>query len=117
MKLRDQLQISTLVTVAMIIIAVLIVYDFFKPAPVEIYSVSNQITVVAEIYVEPEDRININYATADELKELNGIGDVISQRIVDYRDSNGYFSDIYELLNVDGIYESLFLEIEPYIIT
>lgn len=47
--------------------------------------------------------ININTATVDELKELPGIGDVISARIVAYREEHGFFSSVEELDKVRGI--------------
>ena len=48
------------------------------------------------------ERININTATKDELQTLPGIGEVLAERIVDYRRQNGPFTTIYELTNVDG---------------
>lgn len=47
--------------------------------------------------------ININTATHTELMALPGIGEVIAQRIVDYREANGAFQAVEELLNVEGI--------------
>lgn len=50
--------------------------------------------------------ININTASATELQQLSGIGESLSQRIVDYRQANGAFSSIDELANVSGIGEA-----------
>lgn len=50
-------------------------------------------------------KININTATAQELTRLSGIGDVLAERIVEYRTKNGMFKSIDELLEVSGIGE------------
>lgn len=50
--------------------------------------------------------VNVNTASAEELQQLNGIGESLSQRIVDYRQANGPFSSIDELANVSGIGEA-----------
>lgn len=50
-------------------------------------------------------KININTATAAELDALPGVGEVIAQRIVDYRTANGPFQSVDDLLNVSGIGE------------
>lgn len=49
--------------------------------------------------------IDINTATAAQLQTLPGIGEVIAQRIIDYREANGPFSSIGELIKVKGIGE------------
>ena len=47
--------------------------------------------------------ISINDADKDSLMALPGIGEVLAQRILDYRDENGAFSAPEALLNVEGI--------------
>lgn len=59
--------------------------------------------------------ININSASVDELKELPGIGDVLAQRIVAYREVNGPFQTTGELHNVEGVSTSLVESLQPYI--
>lgn len=47
--------------------------------------------------------VNINTASAIELQRLHGIGAVLSQRIVEYREANGPFNCVEELMDVSGI--------------
>lgn len=47
--------------------------------------------------------VNINTADIKELQKLKGIGFTFAKRIVDYRNENGKFESIDELLNVKGI--------------
>lgn len=65
--------------------------------------------------VTDDGRININTATADELIELDGIGEKLAQRIIDYRVENGDFDVIEELMLVAGISEKTFAQISDKI--
>ncbi len=59
--------------------------------------------------------VNINTAGADELKTLSGIGDSRAADIIAYREANGSFGSIEDIMNVSGIGESIFNKIKPYI--
>lgn len=59
--------------------------------------------------------ININTASKEELETLPGIGKVLSQRIIDYRRTNGYFKSIDEIKKVSGIGEKRFEAIKDLI--
>lgn len=57
--------------------------------------------------------VNLNTATAAELESLPGVGPVLAQRIVEYRDQHGGFRTVDELKDVPGIGEATFRELEP----
>ena len=60
--------------------------------------------------------VNINTANARQLAdELPGVGDVIAQRIIEYRETNGAFSSIEELMKVKGIGEKMFDKLKDLI--
>lgn len=62
-----------------------------------------------------EAALNLNTATKAELITLPGIGEVLAQRIVDYREANGIFRSVEDLLLVDGIGEKILSRIRDYI--
>lgn len=49
--------------------------------------------------------VNINTATLEQLDTLPGIGPVLAQSIIDYREANGPFTSVLDLMNVSGIGE------------
>lgn len=60
-------------------------------------------------------KLNINHAAVEDIMLLPGIGEVLAQRIVDYRNTNGPFTTINELMNVKGIGLSGLEKISSYI--
>jgi competence protein ComEA len=52
---------------------------------------------------DPGARININSATAEELEALPSIGEVIAARVIAYREQNGPFRSVDDLIHVEGI--------------
>ena len=50
-------------------------------------------------------KIDINTATEAELMTVNGIGESLAKRIVEFRDENGPYERIEDLLKVRGIGE------------
>jgi len=59
--------------------------------------------------------VNINTASAADLEGLPGIGAKTAARIIEYRQKNGPFKKIEELMNVRGVGEKNFLKLKPQI--
>ncbi len=84
---------------------------FLPPEPVVVdQRVTEQSRVANSAPKQGTDQIasgsvDVNSATLTELQSLTGIGPVLAQRIVEYRETNGTFQSVAELKNVKGIGE------------
>ena len=69
--------------------------------------------------IEPEvltkELVDINTATIEELQSLSGIGETYALRIVEYREANGKFNSVEELVHVKGIGKRTLDKIKPFI--
>lgn len=61
--------------------------------------------------------VNINTASSEQLQMLPRVGPALAGRIIDFREANGDFRSVDEILAVKGIGESSFEKLEPYIVT
>jgi len=60
-------------------------------------------TVSGPSWAGDAGKINLNKATAVELSQLKGIGMKYAERIVEFRDKNGSFKQVEDLLKIQGI--------------
>jgi len=71
--------------------------------------------IPAQIEADEQQLISLNRADTWLLDALPGIGPTTAQRIVDYREANGPFVTVYELMLVPGIGESTFNNVKDYV--
>jgi competence protein ComEA len=62
-------------------------------------------------------KININTATTEQLEALPGVGEVIAARIVAYREQNGPFRSVDDLIHVEGISDRVIDRIRELVTT
>lgn len=61
-------------------------------------------------------KVNINVAPANKIVEINGVGKVIAQAIVNFRSKNGLFKTLEDLYEVNGIGPSVFIKLQDHVI-
>jgi len=81
----------------------------------ELYTLPPVTTSAPETTEVIQYPLDLNSATGEELQSLPGIGEVLSQRILDYREEHGPFTATDQLMDVYGIGQQLYESIQGYI--
>ena len=63
----------------------------------------------------PQVLVNVNKANAAELESIKGIGPMLAERILKYRETNGRFERLEDLIHVPGIGQAKFERIKSQI--
>ena len=109
-----------LIGIALILLAIVVIYNGLFVAPKNEEETTTVATTVATTTQtvttsSSNGKVNINIASAAELETLKGIGPSKAQAIIDYRTEHGDFKSINDLLKVSGIGEKTLANIKDYI--
>ena len=86
-----------LAAVLLIAVSITAVSDRLSLIPVSEEDITTSTTAPSVVLV------NLNTATSEELQQLDGLGEVLAQRIIAYRDLHGSFRSADDLLDIEGI--------------
>lgn len=121
---RESAQIKFLMGVTLLLAALIVVYNaFYIPDAVSFTQISTDGSQSEELesgQTEKEEetnpgKVSINRADETELDTLPGIGPALAKAIVEYREENGGFSSLEELMEVPGIGEKKFAELKDLV--
>lgn len=68
-----------------------------------------------EIYDRPDDKVNVNTASAEELCSLPKVTPTVANNIIEFREALGGITDITQLRYVPGVSEATFEEFSVYV--
>ncbi len=77
-------------------------------------STLSSVTDMASKASSVAEKLNINTASTEALSKIPGLS-TIAEKITSYREANGAFSSLTDLLNIDGIDSSLLEKITPFL--
>lgn len=124
-----------MVVTAAAVVMLLVLIPLYVVRPIQIYEVhvetaapaasavqersgSGSVSEIAsgeELPVLAEKSIDLNAASLEDLEKLPGIGPVLAERILTFREESKGFGEIEELQDVEGIGEKTFAKLEPYV--
>ena len=111
---KEAVQTRILIGVALLLAAALFAYQaFFVPEvtrPVVVTVASDPASS------SPAWPVDLNTADLDQLDTLPGVGPVTAQAIFDYREENGPFQSVDDLVNVYGIGEKTVEKLREYVV-
>jgi competence protein ComEA len=79
----------------------------------EYITVGDEKATETEAVAKEDKKINLNTATKEELITLDGVGEVLAGRIIEYRETFG-FRSVEDLKNVDGIGDVMYERLAPF---
>jgi competence protein ComEA len=79
-----------------------------RMAVLTIVTVALMMSWVVPALAEDLQKVNLNTATLEELMTLDGIGQKVAERILDFREKNGPFQKPEDLMMVKGVGEKIF---------
>ena len=98
----------SLAAVLLVAVSVTAISDRLALVPLTTETITTTSTVQALM-------VNLNTATAEELQQLEGVGEVLSGRIIAYREAHGSFRSVEDLLDVQGIGQARLDKWRPYL--
>lgn len=73
------------------------------------------VSATAASAADNDGKINLNVATVEQLEAIEGISHELAEKIIELREENGEFVDMSELLDVEGVDNSLLRQLDKYL--
>ncbi|MFT6904699.1 MAG: competence protein ComEA [Oleiphilaceae bacterium] len=98
-----------------LIYRLLLISLLFVLSPTQQVLAADKSVEATVVSVNMTEKINVNTANSNQLAVIKGLGKKKAQAIVDYRQQNGDFVSLGDLIKVKGIGKSTLQKIEPFV--